>query len=75
MNDTPHSVTTQVLKMILSFVAWIGTVELAQWNMFIAAIGGLCFIVYTVSNTYVLWKERIIRKELKEQKEAEKEAP
>jgi hypothetical protein len=47
--------------MLSVITAWIGTVALSEVQTIVAICSGLAVLVYTVTNTYVLWRDKIIR--------------
>lgn len=59
--DEDHSVLSAVLRIVLAWTGFIGSLSLAQWQAVIAIIGGLSVLFFTVLQIYVLWRDKIVK--------------
>jgi hypothetical protein len=60
MKHTPeHSNDETVARILAVVLAWLGSVTLADIQIFVAILSGLSVLTYTVLNTYVLVRDKI----------------
>lgn len=56
-----HPVLAPIFKVVLAWIGALGTVSAAQWQAVIGILVGLVTLIYTGSQLYVLWRDKIIR--------------
>ena len=61
MTDQHHNVVQPVITMFAVIVAWFGTIALGDVQTLVAILTGLAVLVYTVTNTFILWRDKIYR--------------
>lgn len=47
------------VAILAVIAAWAGSVALSDVQVVVSIIGGLAVLVYTVVNTYVLWRDKV----------------
>lgn len=54
----------QTISRVLGWgLAWLLSVQLADVQVVVSIIGGLAVLVYTTMSTYVLWRDKVRRKQ------------
>lgn len=54
-----HNRENLFVRVILLVVTWIGGVTLAEIQVWIGIASGAAILIYTLLNTYVLWRDKI----------------
>ena len=49
--------------LVALVLTWVGSVTLSEWSTFVSILSGLAVLVYTVAMTYLLWRDKIRRKQ------------
>jgi hypothetical protein len=48
-------------KWFLMLLGYIGSLTLAEWQLIVAILGGLSFVVYTCMQAFVFWRDKVRR--------------
>lgn len=59
---SPVKAATQeqsIANMVTVVLSWFGTIVLADIQTIVAILSGIAVLVYTVTNTYVLWRDKV----------------
>lgn len=58
-----HSDMAEVLTRVGAvIVAWVGSITLGDVQALVGIVSGLAVLVYTVFNTYVLYRDKVKRR-------------
>lgn len=60
MNED-HSVLSAMIRIVLAWAGFIGSLSLAQWQAMVAIVGGLAVLIFTTMQIYILWRDKIVR--------------
>jgi len=58
-----QEVATAVKKSCLAIFGWFGSITLGDVQLLVAIVSGLAVLVYTLMNGYVLWRDKLRRRE------------
>jgi len=61
MTEHHDSVWAALWKVVALALAWIGGIKLADVQVVVAILSGLCVAGYAVLQAYVLWRDKIKR--------------
>lgn len=61
MTEQHDSVWAAVWKVAALALAWVGGVKLADVQVVVAILSGLCVAGYALLQAYVLWRDKIKR--------------
>ena len=59
MSTHNESTTEAVARIVISILAWFGSVKLGDIQAIVAIVSGVAVLTYTVMQTYLLWRDRI----------------
>jgi len=59
MKDHQHGTEDVIVRMVTVVVAWLGSITLGDVQAVVGIISGAAVLVYTIANTYVLWRDKI----------------
>lgn len=61
MTDPHDSVVAAIWKVIVLALAWVGGIKLADVQIVVAILSGLCVAGYALLQAYVLYRDKIKR--------------
>ena len=59
MKDHQHGSEEVIVRMVAVVAAWFGSITLGDVQAVVGIVSGAAVLVYTIANTYVLWRDKI----------------